>query len=558
MSNNNSKKILLGMPADNFADNDLLFGESSDVKLSSLVEWYVNSDFVKKSYPNDSSYLSVPGQYDVSKWMQSLKDLYNMQASGYDRSDALEKVSSGWNSSEKINFLSWLKFYESNDHLKYKKAFWDHGSGQEYFLATGPYKAPENLPPAKSLLDVNESKDDLEQLSAKEKKTIIENQRKKVVSRLDSVEKLIRSDAGQLLSGEEYDNLIQSIYELKRKINKINKVSRSSKTFVDLIERQGNILSKKGYDNSADILYKIAQDVSAAPPPASPPEPTQNVGNPGTLPSDGPATTGVGNNGVDLSDGLKKFLDNLKTNNMTDVEDLEDEEDVLEVFDDYFADDSDDELLYADAQAVQQPIVKQPPPSKTDTKQAPEAESMSTLKDVDRIIDGALASISVNDLVNKLQHLAKLFKTREIPRQLAIVDLMMHNLGIAPYFNNLSECINKATESNNYILTRIEDMLGKLTGVVEGGDSGIDLFSNKPETGLVSAVKGLEEKEKTRKQMKKQLADAAIDEQMDTTKEVPDVEIDEEPPSATQPPPPATPPPSQAPAAQPLNNKQVG
>ena len=203
MSNNNSKKILLGMPADNFADNDLLFGESSDVKLASLVEWYVSGDFVKKSYPNDSSYLSVPGQYDVSKWMQSLKDLYNMQASGYDRSDALEKVSSGWNSSEKINFLSWLKFYESNDHLKYKKAsFWDHGSGQEYFLATGPYKAPENLPSAKSLLDVNESKDDLEQLSAKEKKTIIENQRKKVVSRLDSVEKLIRSDAGQLLSGE--------------------------------------------------------------------------------------------------------------------------------------------------------------------------------------------------------------------------------------------------------------------------------------------------------------------------------------------------------------------
>jgi hypothetical protein len=75
---------------------------------------------------------------------------------------------------------------------------------------------------------------------------------------------------------------------------------------------------------------------------------------------------------------------------------------------------------------------------------------------------------------------------------------------------------------------------------------------------LVSAVKGLEEKEKTRKQMKKQLADAAIDEQMDTTKEVPDVEIDEEPPSATQPPPPAASPPSQAPAAQPLNNKQVG
>lgn len=550
-------KTILGMPIENL-DNDFDFVSSLENKLASLVDWYVNGDLLKISYPNDIGYLSVPGQYDTSRWIQSLKDLYHLQSNGMKRSDALARVAGDWSDTEKFNFLSWLRFYESQDHLKYKKAnLWYHGSEPGYFLPVKPDSQSNNLPKAKDLLsDINNSKDELEQLSTKEKKSIIEAQRKKVISRLDAVEKLLRSDAGQLLSGDDYDTLIQSIYELKRKINKINKLAKRSTIFSDIIVRHGNVLSKQGHYNSAAILYKVAEDVAeplkapadgSAPLTSPAPAPTQNVGNPGTLPSDGPETTQLQNNTPDLSKGLQQFLDNLKTDNITDIKDLQEADDILEVEDEMYIDDFE---FHVQAQAATGDAVKQVSEIKPTTIETPKQSIVPATKNVDDMIGNALSNVSIEDLIDKLQNLAKLFKTREIPRQLAIVDLMMNSLGIAPYFHNLSECINKATESNNYILTRIEDMLGKLTGVANYGE-GIDLIpSEKPETPLSGALKAENEKEKARKQMKKELANKALDEQVSSEKEVPEVEIEEEAP-VSSPTPAATPTSTPAPTKQP-------
>jgi hypothetical protein len=79
----------------------------------------------------------------------------------------------------------------------------------------------------------------------------------------------------------------------------------------------------------------------------------------------------------------------------------------------------------------------------------------------------ALSSVSVVDVVTRLEALANIFRNREIARQLAIIDLMMDKLGIASFFPSLAEASSKSLESNQYALTRIEDILSKLRGSIE-------------------------------------------------------------------------------------------
>ena len=82
----------------------------------------------------------------------------------------------------------------------------------------------------------------------------------------------------------------------------------------------------------------------------------------------------------------------------------------------------------------------------------------------DSLIEKALANVTVKDIISKLEELAGIFKNREISRQLAVIDLMMDAVGIAAFFPNLAEATNKSLESNQYTLTRVEDILAKLRG----------------------------------------------------------------------------------------------
>jgi hypothetical protein len=120
---------------------------------------------------------------------------------------------------------------------------------------------------------------------------------------------------------------------------------------------------------------------------------------------------------------------------------------------------------------------------------------------------------------------------------------MLDSLGIASYFPSLSEATNKALESNNYISTRVEDILSKLRGSMDsreidlkGGDS-----PEKPEVaGIKQKLKSDEDKEKARKQMRKDQETAELE---GKKKETPEVEIEEDL-GAPPPPPKAAPAPA--------------
>lgn len=542
----------------------------------------------RKAYPNNDQYMYIPGQHDIQKWMQAVRDVFGEEKSGKNRILAIRKATTGWNIMEVHDFLNWLKFHESGDHMKYKFAqLWYENGAPGYFLHIKPDAAQEDKPVSN---DVGLVKDETN--SNYETKQLIERQRNKIIGRLDSAEKLLRSPDGQSFSGKEFESLLECIYQLKKKIQMVNKVSSSTKLYDDMIIREANIMNHKGFIKSAKLLHSLAQTPGAsaelAPEsknnkpvsitPASPNDPS-GAGHPGA-PSGGAAT--VGNPPGDVNTpqsnlnensppkGIVDFLEGLDSAKFSpDTLEVEDHSDELEVEDK-------DGILVAEAQdrpLIDEPItstpapaslkpspVDSPKPPPPEVKKGPSKESNEDkvklpssnnnseavkINDFDNKIDVVLANISVSDVVAKLEDLAKIFKTREVPRQLGIVDMMLDSLGLASYFPSLSEAQNKALESNNYISTRVEDIISKLRGAISSKD--IDLKGTEVERPEVSGIKNkLEtdvEKEKERKKQRKEQENLELS---NKEKETPEIEMNEDLAAPVAPPakPPTTLPPA--------------
>lgn len=545
-------------------------------------------DFGKRqAYPNNDSYMYIPGQHNTQKWLQAVREIYFKEKDGSGRVPAIRRVTANWNLMETFDFLNWLKFHESGDHMKYKFAqLWYENGDPGYFLHVKPDAVQEPQPQV-SGRDIDFARDDAaESMSKSEKKQIVEKQRNKIIGRLDSAEKLLRSPDGQVFSGKEFEALLEAVYQLKKKIQMVNKVSTSTRLYEDMIVREANILHRDGFVKAANALYAVAQTPAAggqqaqgtpvgtaAITPASPGDPSGagNPGAPGGLPSTGPgmpqgapsdaAPEGVANQ----PPGIKEFLEGMDTGKFTVTDDKQGVEDDLEVEDTIDISDVNDELLVTEAQAPpgDMPMTDAPgaapldpspvaPPkapaklkgpateeplevSEDDIKPKGDAAPAPSTSDFDNKVNEVFSNISVADVVAKLEDLAKIFKTREVPRQLGIVDMMLDSLGLASYFPSLSEATNKALESNNYISTRVEDIISKLRGAMETKDIDLKGAGNteKPEVaGIKSNLQNDAEKEKNRKQMRK---DQEATELSNKGKETPEVEIEEDlgPPAKT-------------------------
>jgi hypothetical protein len=161
-------------------------------------------------------------------------------------------------------------------------------------------------------------------------------------------------------------------------------------------------------------------------------------------------------------------------------------------------------------------------------------------KEFDAKVDAVFANITVDDVVAKLEDLSKIYKTREVPRQLGIVDMMLDSLGLASYFPTLAEATNKALESNNYIATRLEDIISKLRGAMKTKDVDLKGDDKEESSDIAQQLKSDREKEKQRKQQRKEQEAADL---AGKGKEKPEVEIAEDL---------ATPAPAIAPTPRPL------
>lgn len=482
---------------------------------------------ISKAYPNYDQYIPFPEPHNTSKWLESVKSMYYLVHKGADKTAAFDKTTSGWSNMEKKDFTQWLKYYEENAHKKYSSeedtalpnklaqvSYWQDVNRAGYFV-------PIAQDPGQQIESAKDPSQNAHVL-AEEKRELIERQRAKVLSRLDSAERLVRSTDGQVFAGSEMEALLHIIYELKKKIQTVNKVSVASKIYEDIIVREANILTRRGFNKASSFLVKFAQDGTepALANPTQPAAPTAGAGLPG--PAIPVATPGIpsGNNNPNLAaepaeepiaEGMRLFLKKLDPADNLEVNDTEDKNLVVEAQD------------------------ATPPAAPTD--EAPKAdievqEEVSSGKDFDNLVDRAFTNLTISDVVNKLEELAKIFKVREVPRQLAMIDMMLDRLGLASLFPTLAEAMNKSLDSNQYIASRIDDILSRLRGTLHTKhiDLTTETVSDSPEAQ--QAKKKLENddaKEKERKKMRKEQEQADFDQGTSPEAEVkPEIEVEED------------------------------
>lgn len=478
----------------------------------------INEDMPKKNaYPNYDEFMSYPPPKDTTKWVNTVKDVYYHVHKGLEKSVALQHAIAGWDEMEQRDFKNWLRFYEQNAHKKYSEAgekpalrmkvgqvgYWEDINRAGYFVPVH-----QDPPAAKALqpriheMDLAKDPETNEGVQSDEKREIIETQRNKIVSRLDSAEKLLRSHEGQIFAGKEFEALMHIIYELKKKIHTVNKISTSTKLYEDMIVREGNILAKKGFLRASEVLFKIAEDqMPGAMPPAGP---STGAGNPGAIPGGGPGMDAAPSN-PPVSDappeGMTEFLDGLEgEQDRHHAGDLEVHE-------------ADDSITVEAQLAPEQPAAPAPPEQNLEVEEPAPAEEPdqgpeSKNSNFDQRADQAFQGLTIEDMVQKFEDVTKYYKNREMPRQLAWLDMGLDHLGLAPFFPSLAEATNNALASNQYVLTRLEEITSRLRGTVQTNN--IDLKGQNPVASspeLEAARKKLQQdadNEKNRKQMKKE------------------------------------------------------
>jgi hypothetical protein len=546
----------------------------------------------KFAYPNYNDYITVQPRYDIKRWLMAMKDIAYKQKAGLSYQDSIRRATTNWKKMEVFDFLNWLRFYQEGTPMKYKTAQnWYENNQPGYFLhikKDEPEKEPVDEMALQEEADRNE-----------EKKRIIENQRKKIIGRLDSAEKLLRMPEGQSFAGPELENLMEAIYNLKKKVQLVNKLSVSTRLYEDMIVREANVLSRRGFIKAAVALYSIAQTPEAVaesargtsnkgklPEPTSPPDPSgagqQGVpaGWPSTAPgvpsiesttnqdsnNQPPAKALVGNPDpkatVESSpaiipqeapqpDGIKQFIENMNQGNRAG--------DDLEVRD------HEEELMVSEAQVNPReiediPITTSPAPERGNVANLPppkekvekplevKEEDIPAIKEkmpispggdltvpsdivmpkdsgFDKKVDSFFNNATMADIVSELENLSKIFKTREIPHRLSIVDLMLDAKGLASFFPSLSEAQKSSLDSNNYCSTRVDDILAKIKGSLKSED--VDLVggtdNNSETAGIRSKLQQDDEREKSRKDRKK---NQELNEGIVPAKETPQVDME--------------------------------
>lgn len=450
------------------------------------------ADIEKQAYPN-FSYQEPQKQYDLNKWVMSMQKIKSMQDNGIDKFSAVNNVTKGWGTVELDSFLNWMKYYESGDFVKYKFASL-YSTNPGYYLNMDSNKA-------------DFSKVEEEEIEEDNKEERLGTFKKKMISRLNSLEKLLSSKDGQEFLPKDLDDLINIIFDLKKKFTKLKIASFYS--FHDEIIRVAN-RNKSSVDVN-EFLLKLAQ--VSAPPPAQQAQPTENKGNVTGVPFNGVGAIPPPNNTVipqppsDLPapppEPGQPIPDQEKSKGADDF--------VSKFKGDLNKADTINEEDYIFISEAQEALTDLPRPASGNAN--PELQP-AVKSDYDVKIDDIFKNVKVEDVISKLDTLANIFKEREIPRQLSIVDMMLNALNLSQMFPQLSESLNKALESNNYILTRVEDIVSKLRGSIKGAPIDLTPKENTAADPQAAVIKENLQKdqdaEKKRKELRKQVENEAL------------------------------------------------
>jgi len=488
----------------------------------------LNISIRKIAYPRSTDDIRAQEPYNVYKWAQSMREIYALVHRGFGFSDAFNIITKDWDNMSQQKFKHWMRFYQEDAQNKYKTAaeederyYSDHSGApllpMDHLMA--------KLPPSPSASDVSqfvelnpaeraeekkrreeereERRQAKERAEAEQRREDVLKKIEAILGRLNSAERLISDPGVQEAMREGLDGgivpLLRAVQDLKIQVQTAPARFAASSIFEDLIIRKGNILISDGFPKTGKCIKKWAQALTVDP---------------------------MAGAGDEDEDAMKEFVQLLNY----DIPE-ETEEEAKKVDDSDEAEDDQAEITVV-AQApppapVPAPLPEETPPTPEDVVVTPDmpmaedvvpeievGDDVPTKKVTDLDVD--LDSVTTADVVARLEVISNILKNREIPRQLSIIDLMMDRLGIASYFPALGEAQKSALESNQYMTTRIEEILSRLRGSLQPEEE-LDLVTTEGDAERTSdtleAVKEnlerAEEKEEELKEKRKQRREEA-------------------------------------------------
>lgn len=408
---------------------------------------------VKVAYPNVGvGQVDFP-QYNMAKWTNAINDIYIRTRIFGNKEEAIKYVTKDWSDmDELLNFKGWFKFYDDGGLNLYKSS--QLTPSMIPGLIRGDTPKPQQPEIKRPDPTMEEALQDI---------------KRQILGRIQSAKKLLSTNKGQLFAGDQYRSLYRMLLDLEQDIA----VIKTASGLEDIIDRARNGLIYKGCnDTTINVFNKIAQtlptEIGGAPPAADPNAPAA------------PAAPPAGNG----KDAIEQFTQNLREG-ISGTENVEKEEEPEEKKASYKWWESEASIVNLTKVAKKlEETIKELLTITSLTKVASIikiADDVKSIKLQDDVIDRALDGIKLKDVIDRLEALSKVFKNREIARQLFIIDLMLDKLGISGFFPQLAEATKSALESNQYAQNRIEEVLSKLLSATD--DVGRSLITKTPVKG---------------------------------------------------------------------------
>lgn len=386
----------------------------------------------KKAYPNFLNYGTEKFKpvYDVEKWIQSLNNIYQKMYNGEGRENSSNEVLEGWSNMEKRDFNNWSKFYENKDHQKYsiKTAALLDDIPQYNDM---PVELPNTeVFPIEEPLSLNEI--EKRQGPGRPKGSGLpktpEQQKKSLVDKLMSAEKVLQQFSN-VWPPKVWKELYDTLAYLRGQVLMVQLAS----TQRDCIIRTANKWNSLGFSEGAEVLTKIADDVTSEIADAiqgkkeKPAAPAAELPAVEPLP-EAPAAP-------------------LATEEMAPME-----------------------MPPAGAAEELPPPEAPPEPEEEPKEELPEnpLEPVAPIKSHES--ENPYMGKTIEDVVVVLEPTAQQLSERSVVRELTKADMMLDALNIASHFPELGEAIAKMIESTLYVHTRLEKVISKLKGgLSEGG-----------------------------------------------------------------------------------------
>lgn len=387
---------------------------------------------IKLAYPNISGIYgqnSKP-ERNIEKWIKSLSFIYSEMQKGKSKTELIKEITKEWPAMEKLDFETWLRYYWNGDHEKYNI----QKNAALFDIPQRP-QMPEYKPEITEEMQVKP-------IVGRPKITerTLEQDKQALISRLDSAIKILRKFVN-VWPQDVWQRLSEMLFDLQREVLPL----KTKATMVDCIIKTANKLQKEGFDEGAYELYKVADA-----PPVS-----------------------------DIASKIEKALSGKK---YEEADKKEPEGDISSALEQPAFEVSESELPGM-PQEPAPPALDTMVPQETMPQQdtaipaelgkdlpAPAAPPMPPMSEEikEKPMNGenpfADKNITVKDVVESLQTIAKQINEREFVRSLTKIDLMLDSLNMASFFPELGESLGRALDMTNYISPRLEKIINKLSG----------------------------------------------------------------------------------------------